>query len=110
MTEPAFIGVDWGTTSFRAYLADASGKAAGGVPPWWRSRICSVPFEWAAHSRLGFATFPHDQAVRMIQSHSTTLRTLSSFFATKHLPKAMCLRGSGLSMGGYGQCLQSNVK
>ena len=27
MTDPAFIGVDWGTTSFRAYLADAEGRA-----------------------------------------------------------------------------------
>ena len=27
MTEPAFIGVDWGTTAFRAYLADAGGHA-----------------------------------------------------------------------------------
>jgi 2-dehydro-3-deoxygalactonokinase len=25
--EPAFIGVDWGTSSFRAYLADAEGRA-----------------------------------------------------------------------------------
>ena len=27
MAEPAFIGVDWGTTSFRAYLADDAGRA-----------------------------------------------------------------------------------
>ena len=27
MTDPAFIGVDWGTTSFRAYLADDEGHA-----------------------------------------------------------------------------------
>jgi len=27
VTDPAFIGVDWGTTSFRAYLADAEGRA-----------------------------------------------------------------------------------
>jgi 2-dehydro-3-deoxygalactonokinase len=27
MAEPAFIGVDWGTTSFRAYLAAADGRA-----------------------------------------------------------------------------------
>lgn len=27
MTDPAFIGVDWGTTSFRAYLANADGIA-----------------------------------------------------------------------------------
>ena len=27
VSEPAFIGVDWGTTSFRAYLADADGRA-----------------------------------------------------------------------------------
>jgi 2-dehydro-3-deoxygalactonokinase len=27
LSEPAFIGVDWGTSSFRAYLADADGRA-----------------------------------------------------------------------------------
>jgi 2-dehydro-3-deoxygalactonokinase len=27
VTDPAFIGVDWGTTSFRAYLADTEGRA-----------------------------------------------------------------------------------
>jgi 2-dehydro-3-deoxygalactonokinase len=27
LADPAFIGVDWGTTSFRAYLADAEGYA-----------------------------------------------------------------------------------
>jgi 2-dehydro-3-deoxygalactonokinase len=27
VSDPAFIGVDWGTTSFRAYLADADGHA-----------------------------------------------------------------------------------
>ena len=32
MTQPAFIGVDWGTTSFRAYLADAQGHALATLP------------------------------------------------------------------------------
>ena len=27
MAEPAFIGLDWGTSSFRAFLADADGRA-----------------------------------------------------------------------------------
>jgi 2-dehydro-3-deoxygalactonokinase len=30
--EPAFIGVDWGTTAFRAYLADADGRALATIP------------------------------------------------------------------------------
>ena len=32
MPEPAFIGLDWGTTSFRAYLADARGHALETLP------------------------------------------------------------------------------
>jgi 2-dehydro-3-deoxygalactonokinase len=32
VTEPAFIGVDWGTTSFRAYLADAQGHSLATLP------------------------------------------------------------------------------
>ena len=32
MSEPSFIGVDWGTTSFRAYLADADGRAVETLP------------------------------------------------------------------------------
>ena len=30
--QPAFIGLDWGTTSFRAYLADAAGRAIETLP------------------------------------------------------------------------------
>jgi 2-dehydro-3-deoxygalactonokinase len=32
MAEPVFIGLDWGTTSFRAYLADADGRALQTLP------------------------------------------------------------------------------
>jgi 2-dehydro-3-deoxygalactonokinase len=32
MTQPAFIALDWGTTSFRAYLADADGRALETLP------------------------------------------------------------------------------
>ena len=32
MSEPAFIGVDWGTTSFRAWLADSEGHALAALP------------------------------------------------------------------------------
>ncbi len=32
MTQPAFIGVDWGTTSFRAFLADSDGRALETLP------------------------------------------------------------------------------
>src|SRR4051794_16726451 len=31
-TEPAFIALDWGTTSFRAYLADAQGEPLETLP------------------------------------------------------------------------------
>lgn len=32
MPEPDFIGLDWGTSSFRAYLADADGRALATLP------------------------------------------------------------------------------
>jgi 2-dehydro-3-deoxygalactonokinase len=32
VSEPVFIGIDWGTSSFRAYLADAGGRALETLP------------------------------------------------------------------------------
>jgi 2-dehydro-3-deoxygalactonokinase len=57
VAEPAFIGVDWGTTSFRAYLADEQGRAletlsegegalaltAGEHEPYLASRLAGWP-------------------------------------------------------------------
>jgi len=48
MNQPAFIGLDWGTSSFRAYLADADGHALEALPDG-RGALALQPGEHEAY-------------------------------------------------------------
>jgi 2-dehydro-3-deoxygalactonokinase len=57
MSEPAFIGIDWGTSSFRAYLADAQGHARETLPDG-RGALALRPGEHEAYLRERLAQWP----------------------------------------------------
>jgi 2-dehydro-3-deoxygalactonokinase len=57
MSEPAFIGIDWGTSSFRAYLADAKGRALETLPDG-RGALAVQPGEHEAYLRERLARWP----------------------------------------------------
>ena len=57
MSEPAFIGVDWGTSSFRAYLADSEGHARETLPDG-RGALALQPGEHEAYLRERLAPWP----------------------------------------------------
>jgi 2-dehydro-3-deoxygalactonokinase len=57
MSEAAFIGIDWGTSSFRAYLADAQGHALETLPDG-RGALALQPGEHEAYLRERLAPWP----------------------------------------------------
>jgi 2-dehydro-3-deoxygalactonokinase len=57
MSEPTFIGVDWGTSSFRAYLADAQGRALETLPDG-RGALALQSGEHEAYLRERLAPWP----------------------------------------------------
>jgi 2-dehydro-3-deoxygalactonokinase len=57
MGEPAFIGIDWGTTSFRAYLADDEGHALETIPQGAGARALK-PGEHGAYLASRLAGWP----------------------------------------------------
>jgi len=57
MSQAAFIGVDWGTSSFRAYLADADGQALETLPDG-RGALALQPGEHEAYLIERLAGWP----------------------------------------------------
>jgi 2-dehydro-3-deoxygalactonokinase len=57
MSQAAFIGVDWGTSSFRAYLADAQSRALETLPDG-RGALALQPGEHAAYLIARLAAWP----------------------------------------------------
>ena len=57
MSEAAFIGIDWGTTSFRAFLADAGGVALATLPEG-RGALSLAPGEHETYLGERLAAWP----------------------------------------------------